>query len=145
MLSHAVFFFLPSHERIKKLNKGKFMASKILVADDSPTQLKLILAPLRAQDYQVVTASDGEEALKMAFSEHPDLIILDVVMPNMDGFQACRKIKHTDELKHIPVIMLTSKNQKTDEFWGKKQGADEYLTKPFEEKELLETVARKLA
>jgi twitching motility two-component system response regulator PilH len=121
------------------------MASKILVADDSPTQLKLILAPLRAQDYQVVTASDGEEALKMAFSEHPDLIILDVVMPNMDGFQACRKIKHTDELKHIPVIMLTSKNQKTDEFWGKKQGADEYLTKPFEEKELLETVARKLA
>ncbi len=117
---------------------------KILVVDDSPTELKIILASLQTKNYDIVTANDGEEALKQAHAESPDLIILDVVMPKMDGFQACRKLKTTDNLKDIPVIMLTSKNQKTDEFWGKKQGADEYLTKPFDEQDLLDAVARNL-
>ncbi len=117
---------------------------KILVVDDSPTQLKLILAPLQSQNYETITACDGEEGLAKAFAEKPDLVVMDVVMPKMDGFQTCRKMKLADELKHIPVIMLTSKNQKTDEFWGKKQGANEYLTKPFADQDLLDAVARNL-
>ncbi len=117
---------------------------KILVVDDSPTQLKLILAPLQSEKYETITAHDGEEGLAKAFAEKPDLVVLDVVMPKMDGFQTCRKMKLADELKHIPVIMLTSKNQKTDEFWGKKQGANEYLTKPFADQDLLDAVARNL-
>lgn len=117
---------------------------KILVVDDSPTELKLIIAPLQDQNYTVITASDGEEGLNKALSEMPDLVILDVVMPKMDGFQACRKMKASPELKHIPVIMLTSKNQRVDEFWGKKQGASVYLTKPFDTEVLLKAVSENL-
>ncbi len=118
------------------------MAKKILVVDDSPTGLKSVAAVLR--NYEVVTATDGKQALEKAESENPDLIILDVIMPNMDGFQACRKIKKSPDLKHIPIIMLTSKNQKSDKFWGEKQGADFYLTKPCEDTVLLKEVARLL-
>ena len=136
-------FFIYS---LKTTGKGKTMAGqKILVIDDSPTQLKLILAPLQSQQYETLTAVDGEEGLAKALTEKPDLVVMDVVMPKMDGFQTCRKMKLSDELKHIPVIMLTSKNQKTDEFWGKKQGASEYLTKPFEDQQLLDAVARNLS
>ena len=117
---------------------------KILVVDDSPMELKLITAPLRAQNYEIITATDGKEALSIALAEKPDLIVLDVVMPRMDGFQACRKIKASPELQHIPVIMLTSKTLKADEFWGKKQGAAAYLTKPFEDSVLVDAVAQNL-
>ena len=113
----------------------------ILVVDDSPVQLKMVCTVLAAQNYQLITAGDGEEALQQVVAHKPDLVILDVVMPKMDGFQACRKIKSSPAVKHIPVIMLTSKNQKVDEFWGKRQGADVYLTKPFEESVLLKEVA----
>ncbi|HID03388.1 MAG TPA: response regulator [Desulfobacterales bacterium] len=117
---------------------------KILVVDDSPTELKLIIASLQEQNYTIISAFDGEECLQKALNEKPDLIILDVVMPKMDGFQACRKMKASPDLKHIPVIMLTSKNQKVDEFWGKKQGAAAYLTKPFDNEVLLKTVSENL-
>jgi len=121
------------------------MAEKrILVVDDSPTELKLIIASLQKQNYIITTAFDGEECLQKALNEKPDLIILDVVMPKMDGFQACRKMKASPDLKHIPVIMLTSKNQKVDEFWGKKQGAVAYLTKPFDNEVLLKAVSENL-
>jgi len=117
---------------------------KILVVDDSPTELKLIIASLQEQNYTIISAFDGEECLQKSLNEKPDLIILDVVMPKMDGFQACRKMKTSPDLKHIPVIMLTSKNQKVDEFWGKKQGAAAYLTKPFDNEVLLKTVSENL-
>jgi twitching motility two-component system response regulator PilH len=116
------------------------MAKKLLIVDDSPTELKLIKDVFSGPDYAVVTATDGEEGVEKAKAEHPDLIILDVVMPKMNGFQACRTIKSTPELEKIPIILLTSKNQKSDEFWGKKQGADVYLTKPFNTDELLQAV-----
>ncbi len=119
-------------------------AKRILVVDDSPTELKLMCAPLSEQNYEIITAGNGEEAVEKALNEHPDLIVLDVVMPKMNGFQACRKIKQNSVLKNIPVIMLTSKNQKADEFWGKKQGADAYLTKPFENYVLLGAIANHL-
>jgi len=118
---------------------------KILVVDDSPTQLKLTTAALQGQEYEIVTAMDGEEAMQKVQSDKPDLVVLDVVMPKMDGFQVCRKMKASPEMQHIPVIILTSKNQKADEFWGKKQGADFYLTKPFDEVILQDAVIKGLA
>ena len=110
--------------------------AKILVVDDSPTQLSMMRAPFEKEGYTVVSATDGEEALAMVEKELPNLVVLDVIMPKFNGFQVCRKIKSQDSTKHIKVILLTSKNQKSDEFWGKKQGADLYMTKPFEEEEL---------
>jgi twitching motility two-component system response regulator PilH len=121
------------------------MAKRLLIVDDSPTELKLITEVFNNPNYSVITAADGEEGVEKAKSEHPDLIILDVVMPKMNGFQACRTIKSTPELDNIPIIMLTSKDQKSDEFWGKKQGADRYLTKPFKTDELLQAVKALLA
>lgn len=117
------------------------MHKSILVVDDSPTERRLIANPLRQKGYQVTTAGDGEEALMRAAGEQPDLIVLDVVMPKKNGFQVCRKLKTTPGTKAIKIVMLTSKNQETDRFWGLRQGADAYLTKPFEDKLLLETVA----
>ena len=118
---------------------------KVLIVDDSPTELKLITDVFNTPEYVVVTANDGEAGVEMAMAEKPELIILDVVMPKMNGFQACRKIKSTPGLENIPVILLTSKNQKSDEFWGKKQGADVYLTKPFKLDEVLEAVSSLLS
>ncbi len=121
------------------------MAKKLLIVDDSPTELKLIMDVFSGPEYTLVTAGDGEEGVAKAGAERPDLIILDVVMPKMNGFQACRTIKSAPETQSIPVILLTSKNQKSDEFWGKKQGADVYLTKPFDAAELLKAVNGLLA
>ncbi len=117
---------------------------KILVVDDSPIQLKMTTAALQGEQFEIMTAQDGEEALQKVHAEMPDLVVLDVVMPGMDGFQVCRKMKASAEVKHIPVIMLSSKNQKVDKFWGKKQGADIYMTKPFAQEDLLDAVKRSL-
>jgi len=117
---------------------------KILVVEDSPTQLKITVSALRDPRYSIVTAMDGEEALRKVFSDQPDLVVLDVVMPKMDGFQVCRKMKSSSETQQIPVIILTNKKQKADEFWGKKQGADIYLTKPLNEEELRSAVEKSL-
>ncbi len=115
---------------------------KILVVDDSPTQLNMMRAPFEEHGYQVITASDGEEALAMVESENPQLVVLDVIMPKLNGFQACRKIKTLRQ--DLPIILLTSKNQKSDEFWGKKQGADVYMTKPFDSEELFAAAVKLL-
>lgn len=110
--------------------------AKILIVDDSPTHLNMMKAPFESKGYNVFTATDGEEALEVVNAEHPDLVVLDVIMPKHNGFQVCRKIKSQETTQHIKVILLTSKNQKSDEFWGKKQGADLFMTKPFDEDEL---------
>jgi twitching motility two-component system response regulator PilH len=111
--------------------------AKILIVDDSPTDLKIISEPFVSEGYDLITASDGEEALEKAEAERPALMVLDVVMPKLNGFQVCRKVKTSPELSGIKIIMLTSKNQESDEFWGMKQGADAYMTKPFDGSELL--------
>lgn len=110
---------------------------KILVVDDSPTDLKLMTAPLRSKGYQIITAVDGEEALEKASREHPRLIVLDVILPKKNGFQVCRQLKTTPDTEDIKIVMLTSKTQDSDRFWGLQQGADEYLTKPFDEEHFL--------
>ena len=107
---------------------------KVLVVDDNPTQLSFMRAPFEENGYEVLTATDGEAALHVALQEDLLLVVLDVVMPKMNGFQACKKIK--DQKATLPVILLTSKDQKSDEFWGKRQGADLYMTKPFDGQEL---------
>jgi len=115
---------------------------KVLVADDSPTQLSVMTQPFLGK-YDVITAKDGAEALEKAYSERPALAVLDVIMPKYNGFQVCRKIKKNEELKAIKIILLTSKSQESDKYWGMKQGADAYMTKPFDSQELL-TIAIKL-
>ena len=111
--------------------------AKVMVVDDSPTDLKLMSEPFLAEGYDLITAKDGEEALRKAEAEQPDLIVLDVIMPKRNGFNVCRHIKNSIKLKDIKVILLTSKNQESDKFWGEKQGADAYMTKPFSGEDLL--------
>ena len=117
---------------------------KVLVADDSPTQLSMMTQPF-LDNYDVITAKDGEEALEKAYSERPALVVLDVIMPKHNGFQVCRKIKKNEELKAIKIILLTSKSQESDKYWGIKQGADAYMTKPFDSQELLSIAVKLLA
>jgi twitching motility two-component system response regulator PilH len=114
----------------------------ILVVDDSPTDLKLMSAPLQAKGYRVITAADGEEALEAATREHPALLVLDIILPKKNGFQVCRQLKTSPDTQDIKIIMLSSKAQDTDRYWGLKQGADEYMTKPFENDQLISLVER---
>lgn len=118
---------------------------KILVVDDSPTELKFVLDALQNKGYSLISATDGEEALEKALNERPALIVLDIVLPKKNGFQVCRQLKTSPDTKDIKILMLTSKSQETDRFWGVKQGADEYMTKPFEDADLLSNVQKLLA
>lgn len=118
--------------------------AKILIADDSATQVALIQAAVSAAGHVSVTATNGEEALRMAASEKPALILLDVVMPQADGFQVCRKLRKLPETANTPIVMVTSKGQETDKSWGLRQGASSYVVKPFETKALVEIIRRYL-
>jgi twitching motility two-component system response regulator PilH len=117
---------------------------KIMVVDDSPTEMRLVLNALANKGFDIVTASDGEEAIDKAGREKPRLMILDVVMPKKNGFQVCRHVKTAADTRDIRVLMLTSKGQDSDRFWATKQGADAYLTKPFAEDELLAAIGKLL-
>ena len=115
---------------------------KILVVDDSPTERQYMLETLQKKGYQIVTADNGEEAIAKSKSELPDLIIMDVVMPGLNGYQATRQITRDDATKHIPVIMCTSKGADTDKIWGMRQGANDYLVKPVDPHALLAKIAQ---
>ncbi|MFA7318398.1 MAG: response regulator [Sulfuricella sp.] len=114
---------------------------KILLVDASPTERHFLSSLLTKQGYQVALAESGEEALDKAKQEKPDLIIMDVVMPGLNGFQATRAITKDDETKHIPVIMCTTKGQETDKVWAMRQGAKDYVTKPVNQDELLSNIS----
>ena len=118
--------------------------SKILVVEDSPTYLRKIADVLQGHGYDIITAVDGEEALEKAVQENPMLIVLDVILPKKNGFQVCRQLKTAPATQDIKILMITSKSQDSDRFWGLKQGADEYMTKPFEDNELVTTLAKLL-
>jgi twitching motility two-component system response regulator PilH len=111
--------------------------TRILIVDDSPTQLNGLSKVLAKHGYEIITAQDGEQGVEKAASEKPDIILMDVVMPNLNGFQATRQITKNPSTSHIPVIMLTSKDQETDRVWAERQGASDYLTKPPNESDLL--------
>lgn len=114
----------------------------ILLVDDSPTNISAMVAALRDKGCRLVTAVDGESAIQIARDQQPDLVLLDVILPRMNGFQVCRQLKTTPDTRDIKIILVTSKSQESDRFWGMKQGADEYLTKPYTNDQLLASVAR---
>lgn len=113
---------------------------RVLVVDDEPDILKLISVNLELEGFKVLTAKNGLECLETVRQEPVDLIILDVMMPDVNGYQVCQYLKEDDKFKDIPVIILTAKVRKSDQFWSKKIGACLYLTKPFEPLYLVEKV-----
>ena len=120
------------------------MAKRILLVEDSPAHLQLMQAALAGRGYDLLVAEDGERALAQARMHKPDLILLDVVLPKVSGFQVCRQLKNDAELRAIPVIFVSSKTQEFDRYWGLKQGADGYITKPFRPEELAAEVEARL-
>jgi two-component system alkaline phosphatase synthesis response regulator PhoP/two-component system response regulator VicR len=120
-------------------------SKKIMAVDDERHIVRLIQVNLERAGYQVVTAFDGPEALKKADSERPDLIVLDVMMPKMDGFEVLKRLQANPETREIPIIMLTAKAQDADVFRGWSSGVSAYLTKPFNPLELITFVKRILS
>src|SRR5215469_4347067 len=115
---------------------------KVLIVDDSPAQVKLIQGLLEPEGYWPVGLSDPKRVEETIASERPSVILLDVVMPERNGFQVCRELKGNTEFSTIPVILVTSKDTPSDKYWGEQQGADGYVTKPFTRDELLRAVRR---
>ncbi|NIJ94274.1 twitching motility two-component system response regulator PilH [Xanthomonas campestris] len=116
--------------------------ARILIVDDSPSQLLGIQRIVEKLGHETITATDGAAGVEAARSSLPDLVLMDVVMPNLNGFQATRTLKREPTTQHIPVILVTTKDQDTDRMWGMRQGARAYITKPFSEDELLEVMER---
>lgn len=121
------------------------MAQRILVVDDEPRILAMIRKRLETVGYKISTAADGIEALRKARAERPDLVILDLLLPDVSGFEVCALLKGDAGLHTIPVLMLTARSQAADVAEGRRVGADAYITKPYESDVLVEQVARLLA
>jgi two-component system, OmpR family, alkaline phosphatase synthesis response regulator PhoP len=116
------------------------MKEKILIVDDEKDIIKMLDYNLKKEGFRVVAADDGEEALDMAHKEHPDLILLDLMLPGMDGLEVCKGLKKESKTALIPIIMLTAKSQESDKVVGLELGADDYVTKPFSPRELIARV-----
>lgn len=112
----------------------------ILVVDDSPTEVHIFKKILEKQGYNIIVAKDGQEGVEIALQAHPDLIVMDVVMPVLNGFQATRQLKKNEKTADIPVLMVTTKDQQTDINWGMRQGANEYMVKPVAPAELVHKI-----
>ena len=118
---------------------------RILAVDDDPLILRLLQVNLEIENYDVLLAHDGQEACEVAIAEKPDLILLDIMMPRMDGLQACKELKANPEVSDIPVVFLSAKAQQEDIDEGLALGASAYLTKPFEPDQLIEVIERLIA
>lgn len=114
--------------------------AKVMIVDDSPTEVHVLQTMLTKNGHEVIVATSGEEGVEMAKTEMPDLVLMDVVMPGMNGFQATRQLSKNTETSSIPVIMVTTKDQETDKVWAMRQGAKDYIVKPVQEKALIERV-----
>jgi len=114
--------------------------AKVMIVDDSPTEVHVLQTMLTKNGHEVVVATTGEESVDMAKVEMPDLILMDVVMPGMNGFQATRALTKAPETEKIPIIIVTTKDQETDKMWGLRQGAKDYITKPVDETILIEKI-----
>lgn len=121
------------------------MTKHVLVVDDSPTNRQFAMTLLQKEGYAVTTAVDGEEALQKVATMRPLLVLLDIVLPKMNGYQVLRQLKTAPETRGIKVILVSSKDQESDRFWGLKQGADDYIAKPYPDAALLAAVARHCA
>lgn len=113
---------------------------KILLVDDEKDLVETIKFRLEANDYDVIIAYDGQEALDKARKEKPDLVILDLMLPKIDGYKVCRMLKFDEKYKKIPIVLFTARAQESDQKMGKEVGADAYITKPFEPKALLDKI-----
>ncbi len=115
-------------------------SKKILIVDDEVDLVETVRFPLEMEGYHVLVSYNGEDALNLARKENPDLILLDLMLPKLDGYKVCRLLKFDDRYKHIPILMLTAKTQEKDKALGMETGANEYITKPFEMDQLLKKV-----
>ncbi len=113
---------------------------RILLVDDELDLVETVRFSLELEGYDVLVSHNGEDALNQARKENPDLILLDLMLPKLDGYKVCRLLKFDERYKHIPILMLTAKTQEKDKLLGKETGADEYITKPFEMDELMRKV-----
>lgn len=115
--------------------------ARVLIVDDSPTETHKMATILNKHGYEVITAESGEEGVAKAKETLPDVVLMDIVMPGLNGFQATRQLSKNDSTSHIPVIIVTTKDQATDRLWGERQGAKGYLTKPIEDKILMSAIS----
>jgi twitching motility two-component system response regulator PilH len=129
-------------DRHSGVSEGDPMKKHVLVVDDSPTDRQMVTTLLQKEGYAVTTAIDGEDALQKIAAEQPPLVVLDIVLPKMNGYQVLRQLKSAPETRNIKVILVSSKNQEADRFWGLKQGADDYIAKPIPDAALLTAIAR---
>ena len=120
------------------------MDKRILLVEDSPAYMLMMQNALEGKGYTILTAEDGEQAIEQAHLHCPDLILLDVVLPKKNGYQVCRQLKTEPAMKSIPIIMVSSKTQDFDKYWGMKQGADGYITKPFAPEQLVAEIEQRL-
>lgn len=116
------------------------LAGTILVVEDTPSEMELMMHYLRDSGCTVICAVTAQEALEKAAQHPPDVIVSDVVMPGMSGFELCRSLKKQPATAHVPIVLCTSKNQDIDRLWGMRQGADIYLTKPYTRDQLVQAV-----
>ncbi|NEP58149.1 MAG: response regulator [Symploca sp. SIO2G7] len=119
--------------------------STVLVVEDSPTQQKMIAELLRKDGIGVIVADNGIEALEQVEEQNLDLVVLDIVLPKMNGYEVCRRIKSNSKTQNLAVVMCSAKKEEFDRYWGMKQGADAYIAKPFQPQELLVKVRQFLA
>lgn len=113
---------------------------RVLIIDDSPTEIVKIRQILHKNGYDVISAESGEKGIEMVKDERPDVVLMDIVMPGLNGFQATRQLSRDPDTSAVPVIIVTTKDQETDRLWGERQGAKGYLTKPVDGKLLLKTI-----
>lgn len=118
------------------------MPKKILVVDDEQNIAKVLCMRLKSHNYETITANDGAQGLEMARTENPDLIILDVMLPKLEGYEVCRMLKYDEKYKHIPIIMFTAKTEDIDKLTGEKVGADDYVSKPYDPQDLLAKIKK---
>jgi len=114
--------------------------AKILIVDDSPTETYAFKTMLEKHGHEILTAENGADGVAVARKELPDVVLMDIVMPGLNGFQATRQLSKGEDTAHIPVVIVTTKDQETDKVWGKRQGAKGYLVKPVDEQVLLDTI-----
>lgn len=119
--------------------------ARVLIVDDSPTETYAFQAMLEKHGHEVLTAENGADGVALARAELPDIVLMDIVMPGLNGFQATRQLTKGADTAHIPVVIVTTKDQETDRVWGRRQGACGYLVKPVSETELNDTIAKVLS
>jgi twitching motility two-component system response regulator PilH len=128
--------------RMENCSENLVVQKKVLIVDDSPSQVRLMQGLLEPEGYDPIGLNDPRRIEELITREGPNVILLDVVMPERNGFQVCRELKNNAKFNGIPVILVTSKDSPSDRYWGEQQGADGYITKPFTREELLRAVRR---